>query len=238
MKAASISNFFTTSIVNSNRAEQFADGYLLAPLHYLLGQAYSSSYPRKYQVGADRKYLKQEASTDSLFIRVLKIFAACIGAFLFTLPGALIKRLAQCEQTSLDKHQTLHEFARRLFFSGSQGPLFRNLVPFLSIRDVNALSCSYKGSELQMKVRVENGQRVMVQKGKVVTVRFSGEGHRELLVWQTFFARNKVSLWRPVAQRFPSYEMRKDALIYEDPRQFVEWESLGFRRMRTDWNQQ
>lgn len=233
MTIAGIERFFTTSITNSNRVERFADECLLAPLHYLLHEKNGSIYPRKYEImGSFRLKVKVEAlPLNPLFIRVLKIFAACIAAFLLTIPGALLKRLAQCEKTSTDCHKTfidcqngVNTSARRAFFQDAEGPLIKCLIPLLTVRDLGALC------------QVEKGRMVGTDREKERAKQMKRDELGPIkMVYQRFWDKHEVALWRIVANRFEGYAGLKEVPAYDDPLHFVKSQINWLAQARQKW---
>ena len=227
MKVSSVTKFFTTSIANSNRVEQFADQYLLAPLHYLLNQRQGRVvYPETYRIGEAREFVKlPRPPIDSTTVRIIKIFAACIGALLLTLPGALVKRIAQFEASSIAKHKALESYPKRkLFFDA--GLLSKHLIPFLGVREVTALIQTQRGPLFRIDApQVKSGER----RDDVV--------QRVEKRWVGFFDHNELAIWRAVAQRFPDYKPLKerDTPISNIPRDLVKSKFEGILRLREEW---
>jgi len=221
MDLSRIERFLTTSLVDSNRVEQFADQCLLAPLHYLLHAAYGSHYPRKYQVVSSIVTpIQRSSAEDSRSVRIAKIFAACIAALLLTLPGIIIKRLAQLDSSSFKKHAVLEKYlttppsASRTFFQTSNGPFFKHLIPFLTALDVSALCQTHTNGRFHADIETVSME---TERKKLRHIKAP---HRE---FRTFFDQHEVALWRTVAHRFPDYRHFKEsnAPFYHDPLNFV-----------------
>ena len=189
MSLQRIERFFTTCIDNSNRLECFADRWLLAPLHYLLTQRYGPDRIAHYRIEGSRvEWIPNpELAPDTQGVRIRKIVCAAVGTVVFTIPGALLKLIAQCAKSSQVLHRALNDY--RTF----------QTTKAVQLRQLNETVLNdAKGS-------------VLCCVAAYVSLKSVGALFSVCKTWNGILRRQELPLWRAVVLRFPDYREQQAA---------------------------